>query len=79
MALGGRDRGDFLMIMNRPNRYIGRDSVDRGEISFENLRKYYMEKGLDGRSDRPAGSGSESDQANDSVCGNSVYQKKCWL
>ena len=44
MALGGRDRGDFLMIMNRPNRYIGRDSVDRGEISFENLRKYYMEK-----------------------------------
>lgn len=44
MALGGRERGDFLMIMNRPNRYIGRDSVDRGEISFENLRKYYMEK-----------------------------------
>ena len=44
MALGGRDRGDFLLIMNRPNRYIGRDSVDRGEISFENLRKYYMEK-----------------------------------
>lgn len=44
MALGGRDRGDFLMIMNRPNRYIGRDSVDRGKISFENLRKYYMEK-----------------------------------
>lgn len=44
MALGGRDRGDFLMIMNRPNRYIGRDSVERGEISFENLRKYYMEK-----------------------------------
>lgn len=44
MALGGRDRGDFLMIMNRPNSYIGRDSVDRGEISFENLRKYYMEK-----------------------------------
>lgn len=44
MALGGRDHGDFLMIMNRPNRYIGRDSVDRGEISFENLRKYYMEK-----------------------------------
>ena len=44
MALGGRDRGDFLMIMNRPNRYIGRDSVEPGAISFENLRKYYMEK-----------------------------------
>lgn len=44
MALGGRERGDFLMIMNRPNRYIGRDSVDRGSVSFEQLRKYYMEK-----------------------------------
>lgn len=44
MALGGRERGDFLMIMNRPNRYIGRDSVYRGSVSFEQLRKYYMEK-----------------------------------
>lgn len=44
MALGERERGDFLMIMNRPNRYIGRDSVDRGSVSFEQLRKYYMEK-----------------------------------
>ena len=44
MALGDRSRRSFLEIMNRPNRYIGRDSVDRGEISFEQLRKYYEEK-----------------------------------
>lgn len=44
MALGDRSRKSFLEIMNRPNRYIGRDSVERGEISFEQLRKYYEEK-----------------------------------
>lgn len=44
MALGDRSRKSFLEIMNRPNRYIGRDAVDRGEISFGQLRKYYEEK-----------------------------------
>lgn len=44
MALGDRKRNSFLKIMNRPNRYIGRDSVEHGEISFESLRKYYAEK-----------------------------------
>lgn len=44
MALGDRSRKLFLEIMNRPNRYIGRDSVECGEISFEQLRKYYEEK-----------------------------------
>lgn len=44
MALGDRKRNTFLKIMNRPNRYIGRDSVEQGEISFESLRKYYAEK-----------------------------------
>lgn len=44
MALGDRSRKSFLEIMNRPNRYIGRDCVERGEVSFENLRKYYEEK-----------------------------------
>ena len=44
MALGDRSRKSFLEIMNRPNRYIGRDSVECGEISFEELRKYYEEK-----------------------------------
>jgi DNA helicase-2/ATP-dependent DNA helicase PcrA len=44
MALGERSRKSFLEIMNRPNRYIGRDSVDKGEITFEMLRKFYSDK-----------------------------------
>lgn len=44
MALGDRSRKSFLEIMNRPNRYIGRDSVEKGEISFESLRKFYCDK-----------------------------------
>lgn len=44
MALGERTRKSFLEIMNRPNRYIGRDSVDKGEITFEMLRKFYSDK-----------------------------------
>ena len=44
MALGDRSRKLFLEIMNRPNRYIGRDSVDKGEVSFEDLKKFYADK-----------------------------------
>ncbi len=44
MALGDRSRKLFLEIMNRPNRYIGRDSVDKGEVSFQELRKFYADK-----------------------------------
>lgn len=44
MALGDRSRKLFLEIMNRPNRYIGRDSLEHGEVSFEELRKFYQDK-----------------------------------
>lgn len=44
MALGDRSRKLFLEIMNRPNRYIGRDSVDSGEVSFGDLKKFYADK-----------------------------------
>ncbi|MDD3139648.1 MAG: ATP-dependent helicase [Lachnospiraceae bacterium] len=44
MALGGRARKDFLDIMNRPNRYIGRDSLEKKEPSFEELRIFYCDK-----------------------------------
>ncbi len=44
IAAGSRKRGDFLQIMNRPKRYIGRDYLIDSEISFENLEKYYEEK-----------------------------------
>lgn len=44
MAAGSRDRQDFLQIMNRPKRYIGRDSLSGREIAFEDLRKFYCDK-----------------------------------
>ena len=44
LALGGRSRQDFLVIMNRPNRYISRDSLESSEISFEALRNFYCDK-----------------------------------
>ena len=44
MALGDRSRKLFLEIMNRPNRYIGRDSVEPSEVSFEDLKKFYADK-----------------------------------
>lgn len=44
MALGDRSRKSFLAIMNRPNRYIGRGSVEGTTISFESLRKFYCDK-----------------------------------
>lgn len=44
MALGDRSRKSFLEIMNRPNRYIGRECVERGEITFERMRQFYANK-----------------------------------
>ena len=44
LALGKRERRDFLQVMNRPKRYIGRDSLTGREISFEEIRKFYCDK-----------------------------------
>ncbi len=44
MALGDRSRKNFLVVMNRPNRYLHRDCVHDSQVSFEELRKYYEEK-----------------------------------
>lgn len=44
MALGSGKRQDFLQIMNRPKRYIGRDSLNKPEVSFEELRRFYCDK-----------------------------------
>lgn len=41
LACGERKRGDFLRIMNRPNRYISRNAVDKSSVTFEDLRIYY--------------------------------------
>ena len=44
IAQGSRERKEFMQIINRPKRYIGRECLDEMQISFENLRKYYEEK-----------------------------------
>lgn len=45
MSQGEMMRGDFLRVMNRPVRYLGRDAVSgSGKISFEEMRKVYAEK-----------------------------------
>lgn len=44
LALGGRERRDFLQVMNRPKRYIGRDSLSGRTVSFEDLRNFYCDK-----------------------------------
>ena len=44
MARGDRSRRNFLMVMNRPNRYFHRDCVNESRISFEELRNYYEGK-----------------------------------
>ncbi|MGN1166140.1 MAG: ATP-dependent helicase, partial [Lachnospiraceae bacterium] len=34
----------FLRIANRPNRYIGRDSMSEGPVTYESLRNFYCDK-----------------------------------
>ena len=41
IAQGSRKRRDFLQIMNRPKRYIGRDSLYGETISFEEWKRMY--------------------------------------
>ena len=44
LALGERKRQDFLQVMNRPKRYIGRDSISGASPSFEDIRKFYADR-----------------------------------
>ncbi len=44
LAEGERNRSDFLAVMNRPKRYIGRDSLSGNEVSFEVMRNFYCDK-----------------------------------
>ncbi|MGN0485132.1 MAG: ATP-dependent helicase [Lachnospiraceae bacterium] len=41
LAFGGRKRSDFLQIMNRPKRYLSRDSLAKETVSFEEWKNYY--------------------------------------
>ncbi len=44
IASGSRKRADFLQIMNRPKRYIGRDSLCEPEVAFDEWIKMYDEQ-----------------------------------
>ncbi|MDD5935065.1 MAG: ATP-dependent helicase [Clostridiales bacterium] len=44
LAMGSRDRGLFLQIINRPKRYISRDCFDDTTVSFETMQHYYEDK-----------------------------------
>lgn len=44
IAMGNRDRSEFVKIMNRPKRYISRDSLTAPVVDFEELRKLYEDK-----------------------------------
>jgi len=44
LALGSRDRSLFLQIMNRPNRYLSRESLPDAEVSFSKWRWFYRDK-----------------------------------
>lgn len=44
LAQGDRSRREFLQVMNRPNRYISRESLDDATVSFEGLRWFYEGK-----------------------------------
>ena len=44
VAMGSKERSDFLQIINRPNRYVSRDSMNQPYVSFEELKRYYQDK-----------------------------------
>jgi DNA helicase-2/ATP-dependent DNA helicase PcrA len=44
IAAGSRKRSDFLQIMNRPKRYIGRDSLCEDTVAFDEWEKMYDEQ-----------------------------------
>ncbi|MBO5460953.1 MAG: ATP-dependent helicase [Ruminococcus sp.] len=45
LAMGTGTRSDFLQIMNRPKRYIARESIGNNpKISFEEMRRFYIDK-----------------------------------
>ena len=44
IARGSRKRSDFLMILNKPKRYIGRDSLSESQVAFDEWEKLYDEQ-----------------------------------
>lgn len=44
LASGARDRHLFLQVMNRPVRYLARNSVISAQVKFDDFRKFYIDK-----------------------------------
>ncbi len=44
IARGSRERKEFLMIINKPTRYISRDSLYESQVDFEEWEKLYDEQ-----------------------------------
>lgn len=44
IAQGNRQRSDFLRIINRPNRYVSRNALEKEKTDFEDIRKFYCDK-----------------------------------
>ena len=44
IVMGSRERRDFLQIMNRPKRYISRDSLDEETVAFDVWEWFYEEQ-----------------------------------
>ena len=44
LALGSRSRTDFLQIMNRPKRYITRESLEEATVAFDVWADYFYEE-----------------------------------
>ena len=44
VAMGSRERADMLQIINRPKRYVSRDSMNSPQVSFDALKDFYKDK-----------------------------------
>lgn len=44
IAMGGRNRADFLQIINRPKRYVSRECFPTVEVNMQEVKQYYNDK-----------------------------------
>lgn len=44
LASGKRDRYLFLQILNRPKRYLARNSMPNPQVKFDDFRRFYLDK-----------------------------------
>ena len=44
MAAGSRERADFYQVMNKPLRYLSRDSLRESQVTFDVWEAYYRDK-----------------------------------